>query len=67
MSAAIEDLKEDEAAVAGEPRLICRFETPLGTHFARRVCRTAAEIEKERENVREWDKEMHGHGKVRME
>jgi hypothetical protein len=33
---------------AKERRLVCRTETPTGSSFPKRICRTAAQIEQER-------------------
>ena len=55
VDAADSDAKpKSEAAKAksdGE-RLICRNERPTGSHLSKRVCRTAAQIEEEREEAK---------------
>lgn len=44
----------DEAKTdAGEDKLICKQERKIGSNRLQRVCRTAAQIEKERELARE--------------
>ena len=53
--AAFDALEWIKAAVsqAEDERLVCRQEKPIGSHMSVRVCRTVAQIRKEREAARE--------------
>lgn len=44
--------------VPKEHELVCRYESPVGTHFKRPVCRTLSEIERHRRESEDHVAEM---------